>query len=195
MKRAIFTLAITLGFMLSSQAQWEIKPTVGINTSHLTTEHVNWSSEGRIGYQIGVGVLVGEKFYFEPGIYWNTTSSEIYNKDNADEFTFNHSTSFIRIPVNIGYHILGNEESLADLRFFAGPAVSFITGVKDDSGELSKDEFKSMLFDINAGLGVDVWIFFLEWNYVFGLTPVFKDGHNNAKDQIFYVNLGVRVKL
>jgi len=194
MKRTIFTMAIVLGLMISSQAQWEIKPTFGINMSHLTTEHVDWGTEGRVGYQFGVGVLVGKKFYFEPGIYWNTTSSDIYDKNSAVELNFNHSTSFIRIPVNIGYHILGNEESLADLRFFVGPAVSFITSVKDDSGELSKDEFKSMLFDINAGLGVDVWFLFLEWNYVFGLTPVFKDGHNNAKDQIFYVNLGARFR-
>jgi len=194
MKKTILTLAVFLGTVMMSQAQFEIKPAAGFNTSHLTTEHVKWGSEGRIGYQFGVGVLVGEKLYFEPGIFWNTVTKDVYDKTNADQFNFNHTTSFIRIPAVIGYHILGSEETLADLRFFAGPAVSFITGVNDDTGELSKDEFKSMIFDITAGVGVDVWIFFAEWNYIFGLTPVFKDGHNNAKDQIFNFNIGARIR-
>ena len=194
MKKILLTLSIILGTVALLQAQFAIKPAVGINTSHLTTEHVKWGTEGRIGYQIGVGVLVGEKFYFEPGIFWNTTSNDVYDKTAAEPVNFSHSTSFIRIPTVIGYHILGDEESLADLRFFAGPAVSFITGVKDDTGELSKEDFKSMIFDINAGVGVDIWILFVEWNYVFGLTPVFKDGHNNAKNQIFNVNLGARFR-
>ena len=194
MKKGILTLLIILGSIAMLQAQFAIKPSVGINTSHLTTEHMKWGTEGRLGYQFGVGVLVGDKFYFEPGIFWNTTSKDVYDKTSEEPVDFSHSTSFIRIPAVIGYHILGNEESLADLRFFAGPAVSFVTGVKDDTGELSKDDFKSMIFDINAGVGVDVWIFFLEWNYVFGLTPVFQDGHNDAKDQIFNVNLGARFR-
>jgi hypothetical protein len=194
MKKTIFTLLIILGTVAMLQAQFAIKPAVGFNTSHLTTENVKWGAEGRVGYQFGVGVLVGEKLYFEPGIFWNTTSKDVYDKTSADQVNFSHSTSFIRIPAVIGYHILGNEESLADLRFFAGPAASFITSVKDDTGELSKDEFKSMIFDITAGVGVDIWIFFVEWNYVFGLTPVFKDGHNNAKDQIFNLNVGARFR-
>jgi hypothetical protein len=99
----------------------------------------------------------------------------------------------MRIPATVGYHILGSEETLADLRVFAGLGASFITNVKNDSGDLAKDDFKNFILDFNAGLGIDVWIFFLEWNYILGLTPVFVEG-SDAKYQAFMGNLGVRIK-
>ena len=76
----------------------------------------------------------------------------------------------------------------------ATDAISFVTGVKSDLDDISKDDFKSMMFDLDVGAGVDVWLFFLEWHYVFGLTPVFASG-SDAKIQSFVGNLGIRIKL
>ena len=195
MKRLIFTLILALGISMMLQAQVAIKPAFGLNATHLTTEHVDWKSEGRLGYQFGVGVLVGEKFYFEPGVYWATVSQNMTdaNDPNEQPDEFKHTISAIRVPVMLGYHILGNEESLADLRLFAGPGVSFVTGVNSDHDDLSKDDFKNMMFDVDVGAGIDVWFLFLEWHYIFGLTPVFNEG-SDAKFQTFYGNLGIRLR-
>ena len=192
MKKVIFTLVL-LGAVSVTQAQVELKVQAGINTSHLTSEHVEWSQEGRIGYQFGVSALVGKKFYVEPGVTWFTSTKDLYNKNDSASLNFETNIRMLKIPVLMGYHILGSEETLADLRIFAGPSVSFITGVKSDSDDLSKDDFKNFLFDIDVGAAVDVWMFFLEWHYVFGLTPVFNEG-SDAKLQAFYGNLGVRIK-
>lgn len=185
-----------VGVSMMIQAQVEIKPSFGVNSTHLTTEHVDWKTQGRLGYQFGAGILIGEKFYFEPGIYWATVSQNL--TDASDPSTepdeFKNTINSIRVPVFLGYHILGNEESFADLRLFAGPGASFVTGVKSEHDDLSKDDFKSMMFDVDVGAGVDVWFFFLEWHYVFGLTPVYKEG-SDAKFQSFYGNLGIRIRL
>ena len=177
------------------QAQVAIKPSFGLNSTHLTTEHVDWKSQGRLGYQFGVGFLVGDKFYFEPGIYWATVSQDLTNMkdENPQPETFKNTISSMRVPVYLGYHILGSEETLADLRLFAGPGVSFVTGVNSEAEGLSKDDFKSMIFDVDVGAGLDVWFLFLEWHYIFGLTPVFNE-NSDAKFQTFYGNLGVRIR-
>jgi len=193
MKKTAFTLLFVMSATYFIHAQVDIKPAFGMNSSHLTTEHVDWKTQGRVGYQFGASVLVGNKFYFEPGIFWQTMSKDVFDANNPDSTSFQNTISSIRIPANIGYHILGSEETLADLRFFAGFGASFITGVKNDSDDLSKDDFKNFIFDFNAGVGVDVWIFFLEWNYVLGLTPVFNEG-SDAKHQAFMGNVGIRIK-
>ena len=203
MKKAIFTLTFILGIAFMLQAQVEIKPTFGFNTTHLTSDPENWKSESRVGYQFGASFLVGEKFYAEPGIYWYTVTKDLVSKaDTTIESTskFKNTINGIRIPFKLGYHLLGNEESLADLRIFAGIAGSFVTSVENDTEGLSKDNFNKMLFDLNAGFGVDVWIFFAEIDYVFGLTPVFKidetnGHHNDGKLQAFNFNLGLRLRL
>jgi len=193
MRKLFFTLALLAGFFSMSMAQVELKVMAGVNTSHLTTEHVDWKTQGRVGYQFGATALVGEKLYFEPGVFWQTISKDVFDAHNPDSASFKNTINSIRIPAHIGYHILGNEESLADLRLFAGFGASIITSVKNDSEELTKDDFKNFIFDFNAGVGVDVWIFFLEWNYVLGLTPVFNEG-SDAKVQAFMGNLGVRIR-
>jgi len=173
-----------------------IRPAFGLNATHLTNEGIEWNSkEQRLGYQFGVGVLVGEKLYFEPGIYWNTMTKDLYNVNDPDEEAFKNTINSIRIPLDLGYHIIGDEDGIFDLRLFGGVAGSFITSVNSDSPDLSKDDFKSMLFDVHGGLGIDLWIFFLDWTYIQGLTQVFNEGGNDGKIQGFYSNLGVRIRL
>jgi hypothetical protein len=194
MKRLIYTVMLIVGLSVMTMAQdIELKVMGGINTSHLTTEHVDWKTQGRVGYQFGAAVLVGEKLYFEPGVFFNTISKDVYDANNPDSASFKNTINAIRIPVHIGYHILGSEETFADLRVFAGFGANMITSVKNDSDDLSKDDFKNFILDFNAGVGVDIWIFFIEWNYMLGLTPVFVDG-SDAKVQAFYGNIGARIR-
>lgn len=196
MKKVTILTILCFAFGVTAFAQGiSIRPSFGFNATHLTNEGVEWNSTSqRIGYQFGVGLMVGEKFYFEPGIYWNTMSKDLYNV-NAPEDVFKNTINSIRVPAVIGYHIIGDEDGIFDLRVFGGAGCSFVTGVKNDSDDLTKDDFKSMLFDLNAGIGIDLWIFFIEWHYLHGLTPVFVEGANDAKIQGFYGNLGIRIRL
>lgn len=194
MKHLFFTAILLLFTTIFLQAQIDIKVGGGFNSSHLTTESVDWKTEGRIGYQFGASVMVGNEWYFEPGAYWLTFTKDIVSANDPNENAFKNTIHSIRIPVYVGYHILGSEDTFADLRLFAGPGASFITSVNNDSDDLSKDDFKSMLFDVAVGAGVDVWFFFIEWQYMFGLTPVFSEG-SDAKYQAFMGNLGFRLKL
>ena len=59
--------------------------------------------------------------------------------------------------------------------------------------DLEKSDFNPTLLDLHGGLGIDLWIFFIDWTYVYGITPVFNEGGNDGKLQGFYSNVGVRI--
>ena len=114
-------------------------------------------------------------------------------ESEVDEFTYN--TSYIRIPVNFGFQLIGKSTSLAGLRIFVGPSMFIPLSVKENDFPLIKDDVKSPQFDFSAGAGLNIWFLFLDVSYGWGLTPQFKDDTIEAKMQSFYANVGFRFKL
>jgi len=95
--------------------------------------------------------------------------------------------------VAVGYHLLGNEESLAALRILGGGSAFFMTGV--DAEGANKEDFKSPSWGLFAGAGLDIWILFLDVKYEWSLTDVSSlTQFDVGKYRSFYSNLGVRIK-
>ncbi len=202
MKKIIFTLLILTGFVTAGMAQITIKPAFGLNASRLSTDPGNWKHDGRLGFQFGGSVAIGKKFYVEPGIFWMKNNADItHTGDGGSGPTkFNHNISMIRVPVFAGFNILGNEESLADLRVFLGPAMNIVTGInnsEDHPDSPKKEDYKSVIWGGDIGLGVSVWWLFLDAGYEFGFSKVYKDNDKfgSAKASGLWTNLGVRIRL
>ncbi len=69
-----------------------IRPSFGFNLTHLTNEGVEWNSkEQRVGYQFGAGLMVGDRFYVEPGIFWNTITKDLYKVGDPSEELFKNT--------------------------------------------------------------------------------------------------------
>jgi hypothetical protein len=97
--------------------------------------------------------------------------------------------------VTVGYHLLGNEESLASLRILGGASAFFVTNVDADEGDPDKSDFKSPSWGLYAGAGLDIWILFLDVKYEWSLTDVSSiTDFDVGKYRSFYANLGVRVR-
>ena len=194
MKKAIFTLAFVVGIAFMLQAQFEIKPTVGFNFSRLSDEPENFSQSARVGYQLGGSIQFGKKLYVEPGIFWTKMGSEMIHADQTD-VKLTTDIHAIRIPVFVGYQIIGgDDENIFGLRVFGGPSMSWITKIEGEGTKLNKDDFNSLLWGVDVGAGVDVWLFFLDIGHEWGLNPVFKDDPNDAKNHAWWFNLGMRFR-
>jgi len=194
MKRVFFTLVIFLGLAAMLQAQLEVKPTFGLNSSRLSDDPEGFSQKARIGYQFGGTLQIGKKAYLEPGIFWVKMGSEL----TGDTLNTSYKTdiSAIRIPVFAGYQLIGgDEENLFGLRVFGGPTLSWITKINNDGTNLSKDDFNNLLWGIDAGVGIDIWLVFIDAGYEWGLNQVFKDDPNKAKNKAFWINVGMRFRL
>jgi len=176
------------------KAQLEIKPTGGINFSRLSDDPEGYSQSARVGYQFGGSVQLGKKFYLEPGIFWVKMGSEL----TGDTINTSYKTdiSAIRIPVFAGYQLIGGDkENLFGLRVFGGPTLSWITKIQNDGTKLNKDDFNNLLWGVDAGVGIDIWLVFIDAGYEWGLNQVFKDDPNKAKNKAFWINLGMRFRL
>jgi hypothetical protein len=169
MKKMFFAAAMFLGIAFGIQAQTQVKPGIGINTTNITGSGLD--ATGQIGWQVGASVAFGEKFYFEPGVFYQTNSFEVAPVGNLP--ITDASYSGIRIPVAVGLDVLGNADSFAGLRVFGGGSALLVTGTSSDF--LDKDMVESPQWGVFAGVGLDIAIFYLDWTYQWSLSNVQTD--------------------
>jgi hypothetical protein len=195
MKKITLLLTFMMSINLIVFSQIQVKLGGGINASKLTTDDGKWSSDANVGWQVGGSWLLGNKLYFEPGIYYASISSDATSTDFPG-LDLSTKINLVRIPAFVGFHILGNaSESFFNLRVFGGPTVSFITHVEGFE-DLIKDDFKKTQWGMDAGAGINIWWIFLDAGYEWGLSKVFDEKHDtSSKVRAFWANIGIRFNL
>jgi hypothetical protein len=169
MKKFLILMPCMMLLMCSLWAQVQVKPGVGVNFTNITGEGAD--AKGQVGWQIGGSLAFGEKFYVEPGVFYQTNALEFTTANGglATDLTY----SGIRIPLAVGLDVLGNSDSVAGLRVFGGGSGLIVTGTNSDF--IDKDEIESPQWGVFAGLGLDIAIFYLDASYQWSLTNVQKD--------------------
>lgn len=163
-----------------------------MNFTNLSKDLDDGEFKSKVGWQIGGSILLGKKFYVEPGIFYVQKTSEFESSSSSiDDVDFD--LSGIRIPVSIGIHLLGEEKSTIKLRVFGGGSAFILTDVKD----LDKDDFKSATWGVYAGAGIDFSMVFLEASYEWSLSDVSEDVDNIdvGKTRSVFVQAGIRIEL
>ena len=189
-KKYLFVFTLALSMAAVTYGQVEIKGLGGLNFASLSKHPTDTDWKAQAGYQFGVGVLIGDKFYVEPGVQF-VRNSRVVTAENIEEFDF--SQNFVKIPVYAGYHILGHESGPLALRLFAGPAVSIAGKISKGEDQISKDDIKNAHFMLDAGVGVDILFLFVEFNYEYALTDYFTDETHSSKHSSFGINAGIHI--
>jgi len=167
MKKFLTVLAIFTLVVFAANAQ-VIKPAVGLNFTGITGTGDN--VKGKAGWQIGASLAVGEKLYFEPGIFYMGKSLKYTDASNPSQDNFKDaSLKGVRVPVAVGLNLLGRDESTVALRVFGGGSGFFLTSVSDD---LIKDDYNSATWGVFAGAGLDFSILFVEAAYEWSVTDI-----------------------
>ena len=189
--RRTFTLLVLCFVFQGVQAQFSLKPTAGINVSSATKNPDSGEAKGKVGYQFGASAVWGRKFYVEPGVYFQQINVE-YTSSTDEELNFDKKTKGIRVPVQLGFNVLGNRASDVNIHIFGGASGYFVTGV---DGNVPEDEIESPQWGAIAGAGVDLWLFFLDIKYEWSLTDITSvTQFDIGKTHAFYVNAGVRFR-
>jgi len=171
--------------------QWSLKPTAGINITDASKDTDTHVSKGKIGWQFGGTALIGKKFYVEPGVFYQQQSVEFTHSTDT-ELNIDHKMTGIRIPVSVGYHLLGAESTDLNIRIFGGGSGYFITGV---DGDLDKDDITSPQWGVYAGAGVDFWLLFLDLKYQWSVTDITSiTQFDVGQTRTFFANLGFRFR-
>lgn len=190
MKKLLFIAAFVFSMVYTVRGQVEIKGLVGINFASITNPPTASDWKAQAGYQFGGAVLIGDKFYVEPGIQF-VRNSRVITPDDLDEFDF--SQNLVKVPVYAGYHLLGHESGPLALRVFAGPAVSVAGKIKKGEDQITKDDIKNAHWMVDAGIGVDILFLFVEFNYEYAFTPYFTDDAFDSRHSGFLINAGIHI--
>ena len=59
---------------------------------------------------------------------------------------------------------------------------------------ISKDDYTNLIMNADFGMGIDIFIFYIDLGYQLGLSPVHSSG-DLAKGNSFYGNIGLRFSL
>ncbi|PZX48443.1 outer membrane beta-barrel protein [Algoriphagus chordae] len=186
MKKIILSLVVALIVSFGVNAQATFKPGVGVNFSSVSD--ADDGVKGKAGWQLGGSVAFGEKFYFEPGVFFQKQALVDENTTADDDVaTFNG----IRVPVAVGLDVLGNNDSLFGLRVFGGGSGFFVTKVSDN---LNKDDIETTKWGVFAGAGVDITFIYVDLSYEWSLTNIQKDVSNIdlGKSRGLYLTAGFR---
>ena len=188
MKKSLFLFAFALIGYFSSNAQVELKGLVGMNFA--TFHGIDTDVSAKAGYQFGAGVLIGNKFYVEPGIQF-VRNSRTFTEGSTD---VDFSQNLVKIPVYAGVHVLGAEDKPFALRLFAGPAVSIPGKIKDGEDFFDKDNINKAIWAVDGGVGLDIFFLFIEANYEYSFNDYFADSFgDNGKHGAFIINAGVHI--
>lgn len=187
MKKLWSTLTFLLA-VFSLHAQTQVKPGIGVNFLGISGSSVD-DAKGQVGWQVGGSIAFGEKFYFEPGVFYQTESAE-FSSANDPQLSDLKLNGF-RIPVAVGFDLLGNADSTVGLRVFGGGSGFFLASVSDG---LDKDDYSSPQWGVFAGAGVDLTIIYLDLSYQWSVTDIQKDISNIdlGKTKGIFLTAGLR---
>lgn len=194
-KKIVLAVIGSLCLGLFSQAQVVIKPAIGINATDFSKDPGSGEFKGRIGYQIGGSVAIGKKVYFEPGIYYVKKTTEYVSENTPGLEDQDFNISGIRIPLTVGFNLLGNQSSPVGLRGFGGVSAFLLTS--KDAPVFNEDSFNTASWGTYLGLGLDISILFVEASYEWSLSNVQKDVENIdvGKSRSLFAHAGVRIPI
>jgi len=183
MKQTFLSLAVVLLSVGLSFGQIHFKPGFGMGF----TDYASWDggATAKLGTQVGASVAFGKKFYIEPGVFYSVRSTEF---TSTSDYEFSEGkVKGIRVPVAVGLGVLGNEESLANLRVFGGASGFFKTSTEN----FDEDKVESPSWGGFLGAGVDIWFLYLDASYEFSFTEA-SSFMPDAKARTMFVTIGVK---
>jgi len=206
MKKLVLFIAVLL-ISGMSYGQFHIGPQIGYTASNLSVNVDSISNSLKSNFLIGVFARFGKKIYVQPEINWLTQGSVFKYPQigNLSPIEQNVKLSTIQIPVNVGWRMINLK--IINLRIFAGIAANFVvnTNIKTTGGDENyydalptESDFKSVQWQWDAGVGVDVLMFAIDVKYMGGLSNIFDDFQieNNtitSKSNLFVVTLGWKI--
>src|SRR5690606_29198952 len=133
----------------------------------------NWS--GRAGYQYGLEVVLGDRFFVKPGIYmqvrnldYTTVGLGEDGKPNGIKTNARYTSKALRIPVMAGIRLLDNENT-RDFNLYAIGGPTALIGLSANVGDNSLNfTTRSTQWYLGFGLGAEYRFLFLDAGYDVG---------------------------
>lgn len=171
----------------------------GINYSNLKTKDDLTGENSIMGYQAGIFTRVGAAgFYFQPELYLGTKGNEYTSiETNSGMMDVKGKIKFttLDLPLLVGTKIGTNK---LNLRFMAGPIVSFIIDENNNLGTAYNSvtdfgNYKKQTLGFQAGSGVDLGNLTFDVRYEAGLSNISQSEKYSQQQNLFHISLGFKI--
>ena len=207
MKKIVLLFATVL-ISAAMFGQFHFGPQIGYTASNLTVNRSEIVNNLKNNLLIGVFARFGNKIYVQPEVNWLTQGSVFkyeFDISNPNPVEQNIKISSLQVPVSIGWRIINLK--VVNIRVFGGVTANFAlkTTINTTNGNGSEylvpDDFKSVYWQWQAGLGVDVFMFAIDVKYLGGMSNVFSkdiqydnETHTlSSKSNLFEVTVGWKI--
>jgi hypothetical protein len=196
----LIVILLSAGFVFG---QFSIGPKIGFNTSELTTNLDQISTDMQSSFNFGAFARFGKKFYLQPEVNY-LTSGGVFKKPAIDDVNPINQTvemKSIEIPVIVGWRIINF--GIGNIRILAGPSASIVTNTTVSTSDpdnflnpIEEADVSDLNWGFNMGAGVDVLMFTLDVRYQMGLNEVIQKVDEfdfYSKNNLFAVSLGWKI--
>ena len=191
--RKALTLLVALFAVSVAFGQVTLKPGIGLNWTDFSKNPDDGSFKMKTGWHVGASALFGNKIYGELGAFYVEKTTEFSSTQAGVETTTNKLKG-VRVPLNVGWNIIGDEESLIDIHAFGGVSGFFLTSAVSDDEDI-KEFINDVQWGVFAGAGIDIWLLYLDLSYEWSLTDISTESVDIGQTRGLYATLGVRIPL
>ncbi|HPQ57641.1 MAG: outer membrane beta-barrel protein [Flavobacteriales bacterium] len=180
-------------------AQLQINPQLGLTFQNLTEEPQGTTYRANTGWMAGIDFRIGSAFYLQPGLFFGqnatTVATVVGDTSVTTEIEDDLVRNLLKGRVMVGYKLI-NAEGFK-LRVAVGPSYDFLLSVqsRDDVFDVEKANFNDGVWNLEAGLGLDLAMFTIEPGVAFGLSNVYSDdpavSDINSKYFTWYLTMGL----
>jgi hypothetical protein len=211
MRKKMKILFLLMFFIQQGYSQIRVNPQGGISLLSIDPakyRNLNTLVEGdfsaEIGIMSGIDFRLGKQLYFQPGVFYSKSVSlanikETVYAPNDSVISVSYYAdkllrSTIRLKALMGFNPINKR--LFKLRLVAGPTYDVLVGAANEGTEINIDtrNFESGSFNIDAGLGLDIYLFTIEAGFTQSLTEAFDKSKFygfDSKYSGYYVTVGV----
>lgn len=177
-------------------AQLQLNPQIGVTFTDLSVAPkdilgVELNTEGKAGILVGADLRIGGKLYIQPGLFVIGTKT-VYRYDNGVIVDQSEITRYgAKLKGLVGYKLIDNSFTL---RVMGGPSYDFQLSLNaEDNPYFDKDQFKSGIFNLDAGVGVDILFLTAEIGYSWAFTDTFDENffENKPRYRTIYATVGI----
>ncbi len=198
----ILSLTLSVASVATLQAQ-EIRLGGGYSGSKVDADGSdNW--KGRAGYQYGIDLLLGNRFFLKPGIYMQVRNLDYTTVGLGQDGVSNgittetrYTSKALRIPLMGGIRLMDpTDERDFNLYITGGPTALIGLNTKTDDNILVF-QTRSTQWYLGFGIGAEYRFLFVDAGYDVGMSNMFKgDGINtNPRINNSYITAGLRFLL
>lgn len=203
MKKIFLTLlSVSLLLGASAQVPFTFGPRVGLNISRIPAQLdsvTNLDASNVVGITAGLFFRGNMgKLYIQPEVYFSMKGGKLSYDSTGGNGLKEIRLKSVDVPVLIGLKAF--ETGKFNLRVMGGPVLSIPVNktIKEtfsgqSSETISQDDFKKILWGVQAGIGIDIYMFTFDFRYEWGLGKVYESNNISFRNNMYSLSLSWKI--